>query len=88
VIPPPGGDLPGNPAPEGPGIKERPAFCAKYPKLRTNLAKQLKAAKKARVKAATPKARKAAVKRIAAVKASQRKATARFRATCRTAAVR
>ena len=65
--------------------KPKPAWCKKYPKLKTTLAKQLKAAKKARVKASrsgTAKAKIKAAKRVKAIQLAQKKAVKRYRATC------
>jgi hypothetical protein len=63
----------------------KPAWCKKYPNLKKAYAKQLKAAKKARVKAiksGTPKAKIAAAKRVKAIQLKQKKATKRWKATC------
>ncbi len=64
----------------------KPAFCKKYPKLRTTLARQLKAAKKARVKAATPKVKAKFAKRIKTITKQQKAATKKFKVTCRVGA--
>jgi hypothetical protein len=54
-------------------------FCNRYPRSSALLARQMKAAKHARAKAKTARARKAATKRIAAVLKKQRAAKAGYR---------
>jgi hypothetical protein len=64
----------------------KPAYCKRYPKLRTTLARQLKAAKKARVKAVKADNAKATAKyakRIKTIQKQQKAATKKFKVTCR-----
>ena len=66
-----------------------PAYCKRYPKLRATLARQLKAAKKARVKAVkaeNTKANAKYAKRIKTIQKQQKAATKKFKATCRVGA--
>jgi hypothetical protein len=62
----------------------RAAYCLRYPELKGTLARRLAAAKKARLKAATPAARAAAAKRITLAAKKQKQAAGRFKATCKT----
>ena len=63
----------------------KPAYCKRYPKLRATLARQLKAAKKARVKATTTKVKVKYAKRIRTIQKQQKAATKKFKVTCRVA---
>jgi hypothetical protein len=77
----------------GPGVTNptpttTPAYCKRFPKLRATLIRQLKAAKKARIKAETKPARAKAAKRIKTIKLQQKRSNAKFKATCRIGAAR
>jgi hypothetical protein len=63
---------------EGPTAQAR-AFCARSPKLRAGLARQMAAAKRQRARATTAGARAAAARRIAAISKKQRLAAAGYR---------
>jgi outer membrane biosynthesis protein TonB len=61
---------------------ETAAFCKVYPALSASLARQIAAARKARIAAITPVARAAAAKRVATLTKQQTQAAARERAGC------
>ena len=72
-----------NPTPETAENAFCTRWCLRYPELEGSLARRLAAAKKAKLAAATPKARGAAARRITLVARTQKQATARFAANCR-----
>jgi hypothetical protein len=83
------GDDDGNKGIQGGDDTKKPtrqakAFCARYPKASAVLARQMKAAKRAKAKAKTARAKAAANKRIAAILKKQRRAKADYRKfTCK-----
>jgi hypothetical protein len=66
----------------------KPAYCGKFPAIRATLNRQLKAAKKARVRATTKAARAKASVKIKKIKTAQKRHNTRFKATCRVGSAR
>jgi hypothetical protein len=84
----PPGNPPGNPPVNPPVTKPKPAYCGKFPAIRATLNKQLKAAKKARIKAQTKAGRAKAAVKIKKIKTAQKRHNTRFKATCRVGSAR